>query len=141
MPEGVSLNNFVACQAKEWSKYWCPSNFPKEGVAQALQQLWHIARDIRNQEDAFDIDHTKHRTYLDPKSFYHNVSTYKKTSTCSDMWQAKADFTNLPFVAVGGITDAIDTQFKTCTIPHQQLLNVNSLLGKKEGCRLLAKHL
>ncbi len=55
------------------------------------------------------------------------------------MWQAKADFTNLPFVALGGITDAIDTQFKTCTIPHQQLLNVNSLLGKKEGCRTISK--
>ncbi len=55
------------------------------------------------------------------------------------MWQAKADLASLPYVALGGITDAIDTQIKSCTIPHQQLLNVNSLLGKKEGCRTISK--
>ena len=97
------------------------------------------ARDIRNQEDAFNIDHTKNKTYLDPKSFYHNVSSYKKTSAGSEMWHAKSDLANLPFVALGSVTDAIDAQIKACTIPHQQLLNVNALLGKQEGCRTISK--
>ncbi len=83
-------------QAATWSKHWCPSNIPKEGVTSALHQLWHAARDIRNQEHAFDVDYTKHKTYLDPKTFYHSVSSYKKTSLGSDMWQAKADFASLP---------------------------------------------
>ncbi len=139
MPEGISLNKFVMSQATEWSKYWCPSNVPKEGVTRALHQLWHAARDIRNLEDAFDIDYTKHKTYFDPKCFYQSVSSYKKTSLGSDMWQAKSDLANLPFVALGGITDDIDAQIKACTIPHQQLLNVNALLGKQEGCRTISK--
>ncbi len=139
MPEGTSLNNFVMRQAEEWSLFWSPSNFPKEGVAQALHQLWHAARDIRNLENAFNVDYTKHKTYLDPKCFYQSVMSYQKHLQVPFDGTSQSDLANLPFVALGGITDAIDAQIKACTIPHQQLLNVNALLGKPEGCRTISK--
>ncbi len=139
MPEGISLNKFVSTQARDWSKFWNPPNFPKEGVIQAVTQLWHDARDIRNCENAYDVDPSKHIRYLDPKSFYDNVCAYTKTSTGSDFWRANADLAQLPFVSLGGIADAIDAQLKACTVPHQQLLNVNAILGKEEGCRTISK--
>ena len=55
------------------------------------------------------------------------------------MWSAKGDLANLPFIALGEISDALKDQAQSCVVPHQLLLNFNAILGKKDGCRTISK--
>ena len=133
MPHSISLNKFVQDQANTWSKLWFPSERSSGSTAQAFTDLWHKAREIRNRENK------PLKEYFDDKVFYDSITKYKKNSLGSDLWSAKGDLANLPFIALGEISDALKDQAKSCVVPHQLLLNFNAILGKKDGCRTISK--
>ncbi len=133
MAKCISLDKFVQDQAQSWSKYWHPANGSSRAVADAFCALWHKARDLRNQENKPLAD------YFDDTKLFDGILGYKKNSFGSDLRSAKGDLANLPFIALGEISDALKDQAKSCVIAHQLLLNLNAVLGKKDGCRTVSK--
>ena len=95
MARCISLNKFVQDQAQSWSKYWHPANGSSRAVADAFCALWHKAIDLRSQENKPLAD------YFGDKNIFDGIIGYKKNSFGSDLWSAKGDLANLPFIALG----------------------------------------
>ena len=123
----IDPDAFVNKQASEWKQFWAPLKVDPNKVALLLNKIRE-----------FLVDGCDRSILLEFDSFVKSVKTYKKNTRGSDNWGPK-EIASLPEIACKPISNAENVALSNFVVPHQQLLNLNAVLGKPKGVRTVSK--
>ena len=120
-------SSFLEAQKKKWATLWNDSdpNFLVELVSEFTD-----FREIALQNNSF--------SKFGIEELSKALSRYRKTSLGSDVW-SPGELRGLPSQAKSWIAKSIEMPLNRACVPHQDLVSLNPLLGKKVGCRTICK--
>jgi len=121
-------SEFLNEQSASWGKHWDPSNnsHNQHELPIEFRHLWNAA--VGDSTVTFGV------AELDKA-----LKGYKKETLGSDMW-APSEIRAMPPCAKTHLARCVENSLNAVAVPHQSLINLNSLLGKPGfKCRTISK--
>ena len=114
-----SHEEFMNQQVGIWSKCWCPKDVEhlRNKLAIEFKHLWEFAKQ--------DVKHSN----FDEDTLTDVVHSYNKNTLGTDIW-APSELDELPECSKRSLSTCCHNSVQSVVVPHQSLLNANSLLGK-----------
>ena len=106
--------------------FWAPKAVDPSNVAVLLNKLREFVLQCDNVSS------------FKPDRYIEATKSYKTDTLGSDAWGPK-ELSQLPSLVLDPIPDANSSALNKCVVHHQQLLNLNTVLGKPKGVRTVCK--